>query len=46
VMVVGMAAVIGTPFLLHRGSRQDPSRDTGTRRTPQEGRTPQEVGAA
>jgi glutamate:GABA antiporter len=24
VMVVGMAAVIGTPFLLHRGSRRDP----------------------
>lgn len=40
VMVFGMAAVIGTPFLLHRGSRQGPSRDADTRRTPQE------VGAA
>src|SRR6201994_3332767 len=38
VMVVGMAAVIGTPFLLHcgskhHGSRQGPSRDADTRRT-------------
>ena len=40
VMAFGMIAVIGTPFLLHRGSRQDPSRDADTRRTPQE------VGAA
>jgi glutamate:GABA antiporter len=40
VMVFGMAAVIGTPFLLHRGSRQGPAGEAGARRTPQE------VGAA
>jgi amino acid transporter len=27
VMAFGLAAVIGTPFLLHRGSRQSPSRE-------------------
>ena len=36
VMVLGMAAVIGTPFLLHRGSPQVASRDADVRRTRQE----------
>jgi glutamate:GABA antiporter len=36
VMVLGMAAVIGTPFLLHRGSPQGVSRDADVQRTPQE----------
>ena len=39
-MVFGMAAVIGTPFLLHRDPRQGQSREADTQRTPQE------VGAA
>jgi nitrate reductase gamma subunit len=36
VMVAGMAAVIGTPFLLHRGSRRDPSRDVHAQRPREE----------